>query len=127
MRDIGDWLDGLGLGQYRSAFAAHDIDFDVLEDLTDADLETIGVSLGHRKKLLRAIRLREADRRAVDSPAEGAERRNLTVMFCDLVGSAALANRLDPEEFRGVLIRYQDLLSRTVVQSGGFVARYMGD
>jgi hypothetical protein len=127
MRDVAEWLDGLGLGQYRSSFTAHDIDFDVLKDLTDGDLESLGVSLGHRRKMLRAIGLIEGDRHLSGKSAEAAERRNLTVMFCDLVGSAALSNRLDPEELRSGLMRYQDLITETVVQLGGFVARYMGD
>jgi class 3 adenylate cyclase len=91
--DIGAWLHSLGLQQYEAGFRANDIDTDVLTELTEPDLERLGVaSLGHRKKLLRAIAsLREP------SSAQ-AERRQLTVLFCDLVGSTALSARLDPED-----------------------------
>src|SRR5215510_11874718 len=116
---IADWLKGLGLTQYAQRFAENDIDFSVLRDLTDADLEKIGIrSLGHRRKLLRAIAdLKES---AIDAPAvatvsnapvgsrplDSAERRQVTVMFSDLVGSTALSARLDPEDLREVMSAY---------------------
>src|SRR5208282_1720284 len=113
--DVGDWLRSLGLSQYEVAFRENGIDGDVLVDLSDADLEKLGVlPLGHRKRLLRAIAgLRAPD--AGSSPssavnsrpaADAAERRQLTVMFCDLVGSTGLAARLDPEDMRSVIAAY---------------------
>ena len=105
--DVGGWLKSLGLGQYEALFRASEIDADILPELTDVDLEKLGVSLGHRKRLLRAISgLTAADTSAAPSastgakPHDAAERRQLTVMFCDLVGSTAVSTRLDPEELR---------------------------
>jgi len=105
--DVGGWLRNLGLGQYEALFRASDIDADILPELTEVDLEKLGVSLGHRKRLLRAISgLAAAETAAAPSapagamPQDAAERRQLTVMFCDLVGSTALSNRFDPEEQR---------------------------
>ena len=112
MDSVAEWLEGLGLGRYSAAFADADIDFAVLPDLGDSDLEKLGVTLGHRKKLLRAIeRLSSASapiptdkpHRAAISAAPDAERRQITVMFCDLVGSTELASRLDPEDLRDVI------------------------
>ena len=107
MGEVDEWLERLGLGQYAAAFAEHDIDREILPDLTDQDLEKLGLSLGHRKKLLRAIaelgrRDGGAQREAEASP-RAAERRQLTVLFCDLVGSTELAARLDPEDLREVI------------------------
>ena len=103
--DVGDWLRSLGLGQYEAAFRENDIDAEVLRELTDGDLEKLGVSLGHRKRLLKAIASLGATEpaakpaaRARSSPSDAGERRQLTVMFCDLVGSTALSARLDPED-----------------------------
>src|SRR5689334_4338641 len=105
MQPIVQWLEELGIGQYGEAFVQAAIDFPVLPDLTEADLEKLGVVLGHRKKLIRAIAaLPEAQANrpepsspAAEPPAAGcAERRQVTVMFCDLVGSTELASRLDP-------------------------------
>src|SRR5262244_3802565 len=137
---IADWLKRLGLAQYLECFAENDIDFSVLRDLTDADLEKIGIrSLGHRRKLLRAItdlRDIEASAPAVattsDAPTasrslDSAERRQVTVLFSDLVGSAALSTRMDPEDLRGVISAYQNRVAETVQRFDGFVAKYMGD
>ena len=132
--DVGDWLRSLGLGQYEALFRENDIDAEVLSDLTDGDFEKIGVSLGHRKRLLKAVA-------ALAGPAPGspttstpitpasdaAERRQLTVMFCDLVGSTALSARMDPEDLREVISAYQKCVAETVRRLGGFVAKYMGD
>src|SRR6185312_4446292 len=105
MQQVADWLEKLGLGQYAQRFAENDIDFAVLAKLNDADLKELGVtSLGHRKRLLEAIAERAAtapsptpaDPKALDR----AERRHVTVMFCDLVDSTAIASRLDAEERR---------------------------
>jgi class 3 adenylate cyclase len=125
-QDIGDWLDSLGLGKYRAIFADHDIDADVLGDLTEADLERLGISIGHRKKLLRAIAA--AGRRATPAVQnrEG-ERRQLTVMFCDLVGSTALTASIDPEEMRDIVGRYYRAIADSAARFGGFISRYLGD
>ncbi len=134
--DVGDWLRSLGLSQYEVAFRENGIDSDVLVDLSDADLEKLGVlPLGHRKRLLRAIAgLRAPD--AGSSPssavnsrpaADAAERRQLTVMFCDLVGSTGLAARLDPEDMRGIIAAYHKCCATLISGQGGFVAKYMGD
>src|SRR4051794_16985246 len=114
MTEIERWLVGLGLGKYAALFAGAEIDADVLPDLTEADLEKLGVPLGPRKKLLRAIAAlgkRDADARTMAPQATSqseAERRQLTVLFCDLVGSTELSQRLDPEDLREVMRAYQD-------------------
>ena len=141
--DVGTWLRDLGLGQYEQAFRENDIDAEVLADLTADDLSGLGVaSVGHRRKLLAAIAaLRAGSVPATapstagighgpgDSPAAPeAERRQLTVMFVDLVGSTALAARLDPEDMREVIARLPArCVAETVGRFGGFVAKYMGD
>src|SRR5438477_11817624 len=100
--DVGGWLRSLGLGQYEALFRASEIDTDILPELTEVDLEKLGVPLGHRKRLLRAISgLTAAETSAAPSasmPHDAAERRQLTVMFCDLVGSTALSARIVPVE-----------------------------
>src|ERR1700731_139028 len=114
MQPIADWLQRLGLGQYAKRFAENDIDFSVLPYLTDQDLEKIGVSLGHRRKKLAAIAelAGSAPTRPLETlasgplPQEGAQRRQLTVMFCDLVGSTALSTRLDPEDLGRLIGAY---------------------
>jgi class 3 adenylate cyclase/predicted ATPase len=132
MHHISDWLKKLGLGQYAQCFAENGIDLSVLPDLTDQDLEKLGVLLGHRRKMLRAIAelngAGSADR-AVAEPArpDDIERRHLTVMFCDLVGSTALSTRLDPEDLRTVVKSYHRCCAEVIAKSGGFVAQYMGD
>jgi class 3 adenylate cyclase/predicted ATPase len=132
--DVGGWLRSLGLGQYEALFRASDIDADILPELTDADLEKLGVSLGHRKRLLRAISgLTAAETAAAPvsstgaTPQDAAERRQLTVMFCDLVGSTPLSTRFDPEELREEIRAYQNAVSGVVARYDGFVAKYMGD
>jgi class 3 adenylate cyclase len=135
--NITAWLHGLGLQQYEQAFRDNAIDATVLPELTAQDLTDIGVSLvGHRRKLLAAITaLREecrletetAEGREAINSADTAERRQLTIMFCDLVGSSALSSRLDPEDLREVIAAYQRTVATLVVEFGGFVARYMGD
>ncbi len=136
--NLRDWLDGLGLGRYADAFEENELDLDLVADLSDADLIDLGVSaMGHRKKLLRAIAaLRsptaptQEDATAAPAPspsAPQAERRQLTVMFVDLVGSTALSGRLDPEEMREVILRYQNAVAGVVTRFEGHVAKYMGD
>jgi class 3 adenylate cyclase len=137
--DITRWLESLGLEQYQQAFRESDIDTAVLRELTADDLTALGVtSIGHRRKLLAAIAaLQPADgvagaagsMRVFSSrtPIAGAERRQLTVMFCDLVGSTALASRLDPEDLREVIGAYQSCVAGVISRYDGFVAKYMGD
>jgi len=139
--DIAAWLHSLGLGQYEQAFRDNDIDTEVLTHLTADDLTGLGVVLiGHRRKLLAAIAaLRAGSVPVIRSPAEPvatsettlplpeAERRQLTVMFVDLVDSTALASRLDPEEMGELLRAYQDAVARAVGRFEGHVAKYMGD
>jgi class 3 adenylate cyclase len=149
MQLIADWLEKLGMSEYAERFADNDIDFTILRDLTDQDLEKIGVaSLGHRRKLLRAIASLN------DTPAVGAasaqaailspqpiavalsapapaepvgERRHVTVMFCDLVDSTGIAARLDAEEWRDLVGAYVDAASTAVGEMGGKVAKKLGD
>src|SRR3954466_9193935 len=129
MQDIAQWLESLGLGQYAPRFAENDIDAAILPQLTDQDLKEIGVaSLGHRRQLLRAIAaLDKPVAAAAGPPAEPAERRHVTVMFSDLVGSTALSGRMDPEDLREVISTYQKCVAETLGRFGGFVAKYMGD
>ncbi len=135
-RVIGEWLTEIGLGKYAETFLANDIDLDVLPDLDDSDLERLGVSLGHRKKLLRAIadlsaaatvRPRSDRPRAPEPSPSAAERRQLTVMFVDLVGSTELSRRLDPEVMREVIRAYQDLVAGEAARFEGHIAKFMGD
>ena len=132
--DVGDWLRSLGLGQYEAVFRESEIDVEVLPELTEADLEKLGAPLGHRKRLLKAISNLTSQAQATPSariasvPTEtGAERRQLTVMFCDLVGSTALSAKLDPEDLHGVIGAYHHCSTELVERYAGFVAKYMGD
>jgi class 3 adenylate cyclase len=140
--DIVVWLQGLGLGKYEAAFRENDIDETVLSSLTAEDMKELGVaSLGHRRKLLDAIAALRNDASGkapfVDAatpsntpganPEDRAERRQVTVMFSDLVGSTALSARMDPEDLREVISAYQKCVADTVQRFGGFVAKYMGD
>jgi class 3 adenylate cyclase/tRNA A37 threonylcarbamoyladenosine biosynthesis protein TsaE len=138
MQEIADWLRGLGFEQYTRCFAENDVDFSILRDLSDQDLEKIGVaSLGHRRKLLGAVadfkNIEKSAPAAVSPPAavpcnlDFAERRQVTVMFSDLVGSTALSFRMDPEDLREVISAYQRCVTETVRRFNGFVAKYMGD
>jgi class 3 adenylate cyclase len=132
---VGDWLRSLGLGQYEAVFRESEIDSEILLELTDADLEKLGVPLGHRKRLLKAIANLASPGQPTPPPrltpaqteTNTAERRQLTVMFCDLVGSTALSARLDPEELHGVIGAYHRCCTGLVERNGGFVAKYMGD
>jgi class 3 adenylate cyclase/tetratricopeptide (TPR) repeat protein len=132
--DVAVWLRGLGLEQYETLFRGNDIDAEVLSDLTDGDLEKIGVSLGHRKRLLRAVAALagppptpQAAATRIPAVVDAAERRQLTVMFSDLVGSTALSAGLDPEDMRRVIRAYQDACSGVVARYDGFIAKFMGD
>src|SRR5215813_10602353 len=127
MRQIADWLDELGLGQYAKRFAENGIDVSVLPELRDEDFDRLGVLLGHRRKMLRAIAgLNQAELTAAHR-RHGAERRHLTVMFCDLVGSTALSARLDPEDMWEVIGAYRTACERVVAAYDGMVARFVGD
>ena len=133
--DIAEWLHGLGLQQYEQAFCDNAIDDAVLPELTADDLKDLGVSLvGHRRKLLAAIAALRSEsgseprveaRNVTDTSI--AERRQLTVMFCDLVGSTALSAQLDPEDLREVIAAYHRAVTGIVAGFDGFVAKYMGD
>jgi class 3 adenylate cyclase len=130
--DVAVWLRGLGLGRYEAAFNANSIGPDVLPDLTDGDLVQLGVNLGDRKRLLKAIAHLSAAKppspmAAPPSRLDTAERRQLTVMFCDLVGSTAMSARLDPEDMREVIGAYHDACSGAIARYDGFVAKFMGD
>ena len=135
---VGEWLRSLELSEYEAAFRENAIDSEVLPKLTGDDLKDLGVaSVGHRRKLLSAIAAlsgtfagptaiaKETD--AEPSAHDGAERRQLTVMFCDLVGSTAMSARLDPEDMREIIGAYHKCCATPIVGNGGFIAKYMGD
>jgi class 3 adenylate cyclase/tetratricopeptide (TPR) repeat protein len=146
--DLGGWLQSLGLGQYEAAFRENAVDAEVLHDLTDQDLERLGVLLGHRRKLLRAIAALDGTPVSASPPqpspvppeststaaspvsavaAAFGERRHVTVMFCDLVDSTGIAARLDAEEWRDLVGAYLDAASAAVTDMGGKVAKKLGD
>src|SRR6516225_9407749 len=140
--DLRRWLHTIGLEELADTLAANDIDLDLLPELSDADLKELGLSLGHRRRLLRAIGEMASVRRppavstiapasesgpSADSTAREAERRQVTVLFCDLVGSTELSGRYDPEYLRELLRRYHDAITAVVVRYGGYVANYLGD
>jgi class 3 adenylate cyclase len=139
--DIVVWLRSLGLEQYEAVFRKNEIDGSVLPDLTEDHLRELGFPLGARLKILKAIaalgKHAEATSPSADAatsptvlgltPEDRAERRQVTVMFCDLVGSTALSARMDPEDLREVISAYQKCVADTVQRFGGFVAKYMGD
>jgi class 3 adenylate cyclase len=139
MQQIADWLKKLGMSEYAQSVAENRIDFSVLPDLTDQDLEKLGVLLGDRRKMLRAIGNLEATEKSAPAIAvaavvpagphaqDSAERRQVTVMFSDLVGSTALSARMDPEDLREIISAYQKCVAEAVRRFGGFVAKYMGD
>jgi class 3 adenylate cyclase len=140
--DVVVWLRSLGLGKYEAVFRENEIDETVLPNLTAEDLKELGVTaLGHRRKLLDAIAALRTDAGVTGPsaaagatssapsapPEDRAERRQVTVMFSDLVGSTALSARMDPEDLREVISAYQKCIAETVQRFGGFVAKYMGD
>ena len=148
MQQVTEWLQSLGLSEYADRFAENDIDFSILPELTDQDLEKIGVaSLGHRRKILKAIAALNGPTAAPPAPAPPApnpaavpaleprvapaeavgERRYLTVMFCDLVGSTGISAKLDAEEWRDLVGAYLDAASAAVTEMGGHVAKKLGD
>src|SRR5437016_4509618 len=133
MRGIAEWLASIGLGEYTQRFAANAIDLSVVRDLTEQDLKDLGVLLGHRRKILRAIAeldsVAPAPTETATKPAlrVDAERRHLTVMICDLVGSTALSARLDPEDMRAVIDAYHAACARITRTYDGFLAEFRGD
>ncbi|MCK1582916.1 AAA family ATPase [Bradyrhizobium sp. 168] len=132
MSGIAEWLSSIGLGEYAQRFGENAIDLSVVGDLTEQDLKDLGVLLGHRRKMLRAITELKGDiartpQAGGKAARDGAERRQLTVMFCDLVGSSALSARLDPEDLRVVIGAYHSCIAEVIARNGGIIARYMGD
>jgi class 3 adenylate cyclase len=137
--DLGDWLRSLGLERYEAAFRENEINDAILPTVTAEDLKDLGIDIvGHRRKLLNAIAALRTDadskqpigesRSKVETrPQDTAERRQVTVMFSDLVGSTALSARIDPEDLREVISGYQKCAAQTVQHFGGFVAKYLGD
>ena len=139
MTDLRGWLRAQNLEQLAETFEANDIDVDILSELTDEDLEKLGVSIGNRRRLLKAIgeaaaKSSESKPAATKAPgapappeAAGAERRQVTVLFCDMVGSTALSEAVDPELLGALMRRYQDAAAGAIGRYGGFVAKFMGD
>jgi predicted ATPase/class 3 adenylate cyclase len=133
MTGIAEWLASIGLEEYAQRFAENAIDLSVVRDLTEQDLKDLGVLLGHRRKMLRAIAelkgavLITPQTGAKLVPRDDAERRQLTVMFCDLVGSSALSARLDPEDLRRVIGACHICIAEVIGRYEGIIARYMGD
>jgi class 3 adenylate cyclase/tetratricopeptide (TPR) repeat protein len=133
MTGIAEWLASIGLEEYARRFADNAVDLSIVRDLTEQDLKDLGVLLGHRRKLLRAIAELDpaslvTERPAIEPvPRDEGERRHLTVMFCDLVGSTALSARLDPEDMWRLLASYHACISGIIGRFQGLIARYMGD
>jgi class 3 adenylate cyclase/predicted ATPase len=133
VRTIAEWLASLGLSEYAQRFAENYVDASVLPDLTDQDLTDLGIPLGHRRKMLRAIAeldgaaLEPAEAATQPVPRDEAERRHLTVMFCHLVGSDALSARLDPEDMWDVIASYHACINEVVGRHHGMIARYMDE
>ena len=135
MQQIADWLEKLGMSEYADRFVDNKIDVSVLPHLTDQDLKDISIPLGHRRKILAAINqgiasvqpVGEASRVFEPKAQEAPERRFVTVLFSDLVGSTALSASIDPEDLREVISAYQNCVTETVRRFDGFVAKYMGD
>src|ERR1700693_2347411 len=131
MNDIRDWVRGNKLEQFADVFEANDIDLDILAELSDHDLEQLGLSLGNRRRLLKAIAGRGAAAAPLtpsnpEGPAD-AERRQVTVLFADMVGSTALSGQVDPELLGSLIRRYQDATAGAIGRYGGYVAKFMGD
>src|SRR5450631_157246 len=137
MSDITPWLLSLGLEKYDEVLAGHDIDLAVVPDLIEQDLEKLGLSLGHRRKFLAAAAILRGAAALPDDAASQiqsfrsaeppVERRQMTVVFIDLVGSTALGNELDPEDLIEVLRQYRDTCVEVVGKYDGFIAQYLGD
>ena len=126
MNNVRDWLRKHNFEQYADAFEANDVGLDILPELNESDLEQLGVSLGNRRRLLKAI-AEHAPKLETSEPSGEAERRQVTVLFCDMVGSTALSGTLDPELLGQLIRRYQDSAAGAIGRFGGFVAKFMGD
>lgn len=136
-KDITEWLERFGLARFSDVFAKHDVDLDILPHLSDADLKELGLPLGARRRLQLALGTLAAGDGPTPATEEGdapappeaaqAERRQLTVLFCDVIDSTALSGRLDPEDLRGLLQAFQDTCAGEVEGYGGYLANYMGD
>ena len=144
---LSEWLNEIGLAQYAELLEKNAVDLEVLPELSEQDLADLGIPLGHRKRLLKALKdatssegrvalgqplppaIPAADTSSpnVDATAPAGERRQLTVMFCDLVGSTALSEKLDPEELRSLLHNYRTVCGEVIARYEGHVARYVGD
>src|SRR5262249_27841753 len=133
MKDVADWLASIGLRGYAQRFIDNAVEFSVLRDLTEQDLKDLGVLLGHRRKILRAIAQLDGGTPAPNALASepmtraDAERRHLTVMICDLVGSTALSARLDPEDMNAVIDAYHAACARIMLSYDGFIGDFRGD
>src|SRR5579864_1919958 len=139
MSDLRAWLRANGCEQYADAFEANDIGLDIVGELTEQDLAELGVSLGNRRRLMKAIAALGTAPASAAAPAlpaaaqpdaataSAAERRQVTVLFCDLVGSTALSSAIDPEILGALIRRYQDLAAGAIGRFGGFVAKFLGD
>jgi len=132
MSDLDSWLQGLGLEKYSDILASHDIDMTVVPDLTEQDLEKLGLSLGHRRKFIAAaakLRGVAASAAVPSTPPQAAavERRQVTVVFIDLVGSTALGRQLDPEDLIQLLRLYREACVAVIGKYDGFIAQYLGD
>jgi class 3 adenylate cyclase len=136
--DVGGWLRSLDLERYEAAFRENEVDIGDIPGLTDADLEKLGIPLGPRKRLLKAIRalgtasavteaVRPPPAASISQSRGTAERRQLTVMFCDLVRSTGLSSRMDPEDLREVISAYQSVCVKLIQSYDGMVAKFMGD
>lgn len=137
MIDLQQWLKTIGLAQYAALFAKNDIDWEILPELNEQDLEKLGISLGHRKRILKAISQvcssssqtsnSSVELRSTQTASASAERRHLTVLMCDLVGSTSLSARLDPEDMRTILYEFQRCCGDAIRRYEGHIARFMGD
>jgi class 3 adenylate cyclase len=121
--DVGAWLRSLGFERYAETFRSNEIDEDILPELSEADLEKLGIPLGPRKRLLKAIAELGS---AVVQPDLVEERRQITILFCDMVGSTSMSARLDPEDLRALMTDYHRLCTECVTRNGGRVAQYLG-
>ena len=126
MNSIGQWLGEHGLYRYTEVFQNNAIDFDVLHELTETDLKEFGIPFGDRKRILQAVNTLARHDPATSRYSE-VERRQLTVMFCDLVGSTALSAQLDPEEYRKIIVNYRTAVAQAISPYAGYIALYMGD
>ena len=135
MDDIKRWLESHGLEKYAEVFVENEIDLDVLDELSMDELKDLEIPLGARKRILKAIAAgtqaspsaEATSSEPMAAPSREAERRQLTVMFCDLVGSTALSESMDPEDYRDVIAAYQTAASVVVTEHDGYLARFMGD